>query len=77
MQSHTSPFRELWALRPGVTYLNHGSFGPSPRMVTEARRKWIEELESEPMDFYVRQMEGHLERARERLGDAVGTRGDT
>jgi isopenicillin-N epimerase len=69
-------FRDLWALRPGVTYLNHGSFGPSPRAVTAARQKWIEELESEPMDFYVRKLEGHLEQARERLGEIVGTNGD-
>jgi isopenicillin-N epimerase len=45
-------------------------------MVTEARQKWIEELESEPMDFFMRQMEGCLEHARERLAEVVGTRGD-
>ena len=71
-----SAFRGLWALRPGVTYLNHGSFGPSPRAVTAARQKWIEELESEPMDFLVRKLEGHLDHARQRLGEAVGTSGD-
>ncbi|MGE5192248.1 MAG: aminotransferase class V-fold PLP-dependent enzyme [Deltaproteobacteria bacterium] len=76
MPSDKSRFRDLWALRPGVTYLNHGSFGPSPKVVTAARQRWIEELESEPMDFLVRQMEGHLERARLRLGEAVGTSGD-
>ncbi len=76
MQSNNSPFRALWALRPGVTYLNHGSFGPSPRAVTSARQKWIEALESEPMDFLVRQLEGHLERARRRLGEVIGTSGD-
>jgi isopenicillin-N epimerase len=73
MQSEKSSFRELWALRPGVTYLNHGSFGPSPRVVMAARQKWIEELESEPMDFLVRQLEGHLDHARRRLGAVVGT----
>jgi len=69
-------FRDLWSLRPGVTYLNHGSFGPSPKAVTANRQQWIERLESEPMDFFVRQMEGHLEEARKRLGDVVGTSGD-
>src|SRR5262249_25022007 len=34
MTTARSGFRDLWALRPGVTYLNHGSFGPSPRAVT-------------------------------------------
>ncbi len=69
-------YRDLWSLRPGVTYLNHGSFGPSPRAVTANRQEWIERLESEPMDFFVRTMEGHLEEARGRLGDVLGTSGD-
>ncbi len=73
MLSDMSGFRNLWSIRPGVTYLNHGSFGPSPRSVIAARQEWIERLESEPMDFFVRQMEGHLERARRRLGEMVGT----
>jgi isopenicillin-N epimerase len=73
MKSDRSSFREIWALRPGVTYLNHGSFGPPPRPVTAARREWIERLDSEPMDFFVRQLEGHLERARTQLSEVVGT----
>jgi isopenicillin-N epimerase len=73
MQSGTFSFRDLWALRPGVAYLNHGSFGPSPRSVIAARQEWIERLECEPMDFFVRQMEGHLESARARLSEVVGT----
>ena len=76
MQSQKSSFRELWALRSGVIYLNHGSFGPSPRLVMAARQKWIEDLESEPLDFFVRQLEGHLEHARRRLGEVVGTDGE-
>jgi isopenicillin-N epimerase len=69
-------WREHWSLRPGVTYLNHGSFGPTPKSVSAARLEWIARLESEPMDFFVRQMEGHLEQARHRLGDIFGTSGD-
>lgn len=69
-------WRDQWELRPGVTYLNHGSFGPSPKVVMAARQEWIERLESEPMDFFVRQLEGHLENVRHRLGEVVGTSGD-
>jgi isopenicillin-N epimerase len=76
MTFEQSSYRALWSLRPGVTYLNHGSFGPSPREVTAARFEWIERLESEPMDFFVRQMEGHLEHARHRLAEVVGTSGE-
>src|SRR5262245_51069609 len=73
MSSDRSDLRSLWTLRPGVTYLNHGSFGPSPRSVIAARQIWIEWLESEPMDFFVRQLEGHLEDARQRLAEVVAT----
>src|SRR5689334_21345905 len=78
VESHgpSNIWRDQWTLRPGVTYLNHGSFGPSPRPVIAARQEWIELLESEPMDFFVRQLEGHLEHARERLGQVVGTSGE-
>lgn len=72
----SNPWRDLWSVRPGVTYLNHGSFGPTPKSVSAARLEWIARLESEPMDFFVRQMEGHLEQARHRLGDVFGTSGD-
>ena len=34
-----------WSFPEGVTYLNHGSFGPSPRCVREARQEWTETLE--------------------------------
>ena len=62
-----------WSLRPGVTYLNHGSFGPSPKSVIAARQAWIERLESEPMDFLVRQLETLLAEARQKLAPFCGT----
>lgn len=46
----------LWRLTPGVTYLNHGSFGPSPVVVQNERLKLLQELEGNPMDFLVRKM---------------------
>lgn len=60
-----------WLLDPPIIYLNHGSFGPSPRVVQQARQAWTEMLERQPMDFFVRRMEGHLEEAAARLGRFV------
>jgi isopenicillin-N epimerase len=65
-------WRIHWDLPADVTYLNHGSFGPSPRVVQQAREEWSRRLESEPMDFFVRRMEGHLDEAAARLGAFVG-----
>lgn len=64
--------RHAWTLDPGVTYLNHGSFGPSPNVVRRARERYSEELESEPMDFLVRRLEDRLDAAAARLGKFVG-----
>lgn len=68
-------WRAEFPVRPGVVYLNHGSFGPSPHSVLAARTDWSHRLESEPMDFFVRQMEEHLDSARIRLGDFLGCAG--
>ncbi len=62
-----------WDIRPGTTYLNHGSFGPSPRIVRDTRREWIERLDAQPMDFYVRQLEPALWTARTAVAKFVGT----
>ena len=63
----------LWAIRSDSTYLNHGSFGPAPRLVREFRRQIIDALDQQPMDFYVRQLEPHLIEARKSLAQFVGT----
>lgn len=65
-----------WAIRPDSIYLNHGSFGPPPLAVQAARRHWQERLDEQPMDFFVRQLEGLLRGAREKLAKFVGTTRD-
>lgn len=64
--------RSAWDLDPQTIYLNHGSFGPSPRVVQRAREEWSARLERQPMDFLVRRMEGYLDEAAGRLGKFVG-----
>ncbi len=62
-----------WNIQPGSNYLNHGSFGPSPRIVRETRRRWIDELDAQPMDFYVRRLEPAMNEARDRAAHFLGT----
>ena len=64
--------KERWSLSDGVTYLNHGSWGPSPRVVQQARLERLCRLEAEPMDFFLRRMEDDVERATHRLAEFVG-----
>lgn len=70
------PLKAEWTIRPGTTYLNHGSFGPPPRAVREARQKWQDALDSQPMDFFVRQLEPAWRSARDRLASFVGAAGN-
>lgn len=69
---HGPQWHDSWDLRPGVTYLNHGSFGPMPRPVRDARRAWQAEIEAEPMDFFARRAEGLVHDVRARLARFVG-----
>jgi isopenicillin-N epimerase len=64
--------RRDWTIDPDVTYLNHGSFGPSPSRVQEVRRAWTERLETQPMQFLTRDMEPALSEAMEPLARFVG-----
>ncbi len=66
-------WRSQWRLRDRTIYLNHGSFGPPPDPVREARRQWVDRLDTQPMDFFVRAFEPALFDARQRLAQFVGT----
>ena len=65
-----------WDLEPGCIYLNHGSFGPSPGPVRQARESWSRRLERQPMRFFCREMETELDRAAEVVAGFLGTRAD-
>ena len=71
--AHWKEFFNEWLIRADTTYLNHGSFGPPPEFVRLARRKWIDRLDSQPMDFYLRDYEAALWEARSRTAEFVGT----
>ena len=66
------PPRSARSIPEDVTYLNHGSFGPAPRVVQECREEWSRRLERQPMDFYLRQMEPALDDAITKLARFVG-----
>jgi isopenicillin-N epimerase len=67
----SSSFAPLWTLDPGVEFLNHGSFGAAPRAVLEAQSEWRARLERQPLQFF-RELERHLDAARDALGAFVG-----
>jgi isopenicillin-N epimerase len=62
-----------WLLDPETTFLNHGSFGACPKRVLEVQSEWRARLERQPVQLLVRELEKHLDAAREALAHHVGT----
>jgi isopenicillin-N epimerase len=63
-------------LRPGIAFLNHGSYGACPQAVFETFQQWQRTLEEQPVEFLGRHLRGLLADARERLAAYVGTSAD-
>ena len=62
-----------WNIRSDTCYLNHGSFGISPTPVSDERRRWIERLDCQPMDFYLRQLEPGFHHSRHAIAKFLNT----
>jgi isopenicillin-N epimerase len=62
----------LWPLDPGVTFLNHGSFGACPREVLRHQASLRAEMEAEPVRFLGRELDDRLDAARAALAAFVG-----
>jgi len=60
--------RSHWTLDRNIAFLNHGSFGATPRVVLAAQQELRAELEREPVHFYDRVAPGRLDTALEALG---------
>ena len=65
--------RHFWALEPSMHFLNHGSFGATPRYVLAAQHHWRERLERQPVRFMVEELPVELGLLRARLASFVGT----
>ena len=67
-----SELAHIWTLDPGVTFLNHGGYGATPRPVLAAQQRWRDQMEAEPVRFFAHDLEPALDEARHALGPFVG-----
>lgn len=66
--------RHHWLLDPEVVFLNHGSFGACPKVVLDAQTELRARIEREPVQFFVHELPGRIDAAREQVAAFVGAR---
>ena len=47
-----NPLKGNWLLNSDTVFLNHGSFGATPRIVLEEQKKWQKLIEKDPVKFF-------------------------
>jgi isopenicillin-N epimerase len=63
--------KELFLLDPDIVFLNHGSFGATPRPVFDVYQEWQRRFERQPVAFVDQEMPAYFEIARKELGDYI------
>jgi isopenicillin-N epimerase len=64
--------RKHFLLDRSVTFLNHGSFGATPKPVFKEYQRWQRELENQPVEFLGRRFAGLMAESRVALGEYLG-----
>jgi isopenicillin-N epimerase len=62
----------LWLLDSDMVFLNHGSFGSCPTPVLEFQQRIRQRMERQPVQFFVRDLEGLLDEAISALAQFLG-----
>ncbi len=68
--------KPLFFLDPEVTFLNHGSFGATPRPVLENYQDWQRRLEKQPVLYLARENQDHFRTARKNLASYLKAKSD-
>ena len=68
--------RSHWSLDPAVTFLNHGSYGATPRRVQAVQSHWRAAMEAEPVRFMQDELPAALSTAGAALANLVGAKPD-
>ncbi len=63
-----SPLNQHWQIDPDVVYLNHGSFGATPKKVLAAQDRYRARIEAEGVRWFSLEQDGALDATRTALG---------
>jgi isopenicillin-N epimerase len=73
-QNHMKELKQYFLLDPNIIFLNHGSFGATPKPVFESYQRWQLELERQPVEFLGRRFNDLMFESRKALANFVGTK---
>lgn len=68
--------RNHFLIDPSIVFLNHGSFGATPKPVFREYQRWQAELEKQPVEFLGRRITALMADSRAILGNYAGTHAD-
>ncbi len=63
--------KSLFQLDNSITFLNHGSFGASPKPIFEEYQRFQNELEADPVNFIVVKQPQYLKNAKKSLAEFI------
>lgn len=69
-------YKNDFLLDPDVIFLNHGSFGATPRPVFDVYQQWQLRLERQPVQFLGREFNALMAQARQALGEYLNAAPD-
>jgi len=71
-----NPLKGNWLLNSDTVFLNHGSFGATPRIVLEEQKKWQRLIEKDPVKFFDDIAPNALLESRKAIASVVGCHHD-
>lgn len=74
--ANTVEMRDLFLLDPDIVFLNHGSFGATPKPVFKEYQSWQRKLENQPVQFLGYELGDRLSEVRSLLGRRYHTHPD-
>ena len=74
MEKATDVTKSLWTLETDMVFLNHGSYGATPKEILSEQQKWRDRLESQPCRFINHEAPMAIRHAASQLANFLSAR---